>query len=103
MSQQPMTEAMYYILLALLEPSHGYGLMQHIREISGGRMEIGPGTLYGVLTRMKAEGLIVQDAEQSRRKTYHITDAGRDALAEEYRRIKNMLRDGAVLEREVEE
>lgn len=103
MSQQPMTEAMYYILLALLEPSHGYGLMQHIREISGGRMEIGPGTLYGVLTRMKAEGLIVQDAEQSRRKTYRITDAGRDALAEEYRRIKNMLRDGAVLEREVEE
>ena len=50
---QPMTEAMYYILLALLEPGHGYGMMQRIREISHGRMEMGPGTLYGVLNRMK--------------------------------------------------
>lgn len=99
MSQsQPMTEAMYYILLALLEPSHGYGLMQHIRELSGGRMEIGPGTLYGVLTRMKAEGLITLEAEDARRKTYQITDAGKAALREEYRRLKNMLRDGAALE-----
>jgi DNA-binding PadR family transcriptional regulator len=50
-NNQPMTEAMYYILLALLKPSHGYGIMQRIRELSGGRLVLGPGTLYGVLTR----------------------------------------------------
>ena len=47
-----MTEAMYYILLALLRPGHGYGMMQRIKELSGGRLEMGPGTLYGVLSRM---------------------------------------------------
>ena len=56
MSSQPMTEAMYYILLALLRPGYGYGMMQRIRELSGGRVDMGPGTLYGVLTRMKQDG-----------------------------------------------
>ena len=56
---QPMTEAMYYVLLALRTPAHGYGLLGRIREISGGRLEMGPGTLYGILTRLKKEGLIL--------------------------------------------
>ena len=60
---QPMTEAMYYVLLALREPAHGYVLLRRIREISGGRLEMGPGTLYGVLTRLKKEGLIALAAE----------------------------------------
>ena len=94
---QPMTEAMYYILLALLEPGHGYGMMQRIREISGGRMQMGPGTLYGVLNRMKKEGWIVLESQEDRRKTYSITDAGRDALHQEYRRLAQMVRDGAAL------
>ena len=51
-AQAPMTEATYYILLALMKPGHGYGMMQRIKELSGGRIEMGPGTLYGVLTRM---------------------------------------------------
>lgn len=62
---QPMTEAMYYILLSLLQPGHGYGMIARIRELSGGRVEMGPGTLYGVLTRMKEEGLIVLASERS--------------------------------------
>ena len=94
---QPMTEAMYYILLALLEPGHGYGMMQRIREISGDRMQMGPGTLYGVLNRMKKEGWIVLESQEDRRKTYSITDAGRDALHQEYRRLAQMVRDGAAL------
>lgn len=57
-AQAPMTEATYYILLALMKPGHGYGMMQRIKELSGGRIEMGPGTLYGVLTRMNKEGLI---------------------------------------------
>ena len=98
--QQPMTEAMYYILLALLKPGHGYGMMQRIMELSGGRMVIGPGTLYGVLTRMRKEGLIELQAEQERRKTYAITAQGKRALQQEYARIKQMAADGAILEGE---
>ena len=95
-----MTEAMFYILLALLHPGHGYGMMQRIRELSGGRMEMGPGTLYGVLSRMKKEGLIVLTGEEERRKNYAITDAGRQALRLEYQRLQQMVRDGRILEDE---
>ena len=49
--QGPMTEAMYYILLALLRPGHGYGMMQRIKELSSGRIIMGPGTLYGACKR----------------------------------------------------
>jgi len=95
---QPMTEAAYYVLLSLLETGYGYGMMQRIRELSGGRLEMGPGTLYGVLTRMRKEGLIVLDSQDDRRKNYAITPAGREALAAEYRRLKRMVSDGTQLE-----
>lgn len=98
--QGPMTEAMYYILLALLKPGHGYGMMQRIRELSGGRLVMGPGTLYGVLTRMNREGLIVLTGEDGRRKNYAITGAGRAALRLEYGRLKRMVADGGILEAE---
>ena len=90
--QGPMTEAMYYILLALLRPGHGYGMMQRIRELSGGRLVMGPGTLYGVLSRMNREGLIVLTGEDGRRKNYAITEAGKNALLLEYRRLKGPAR-----------
>ena len=96
--QEPMTEAMYYILLALLRPGHGYGMMQRIRELSGGRLVMGPGTLYGVLKRMNREGLIRLTGEDGRRKNYAITDAGREALRREYDRLKQMVADGKILE-----
>ena len=96
--QGPMTEAMYYILLALLRPGHGYGMMQRIRELSGGRLVMGPGTLYGVLGRMNKEGLIVLTGEDGRRKNYAITEAGKNALLLEYRRLKRLVEDGAMLE-----
>jgi len=94
----PMTEATYYILLALMTPGHGYGLMQQIKEISGGRIEMGPGTLYGVLTRMNKEGLIVLTGEDGRRKNYAITDEGKHALRLEYKRLKQLVHDGNILE-----
>ena len=96
--QQPMTEAAYYILLALLHPGHGYGMMQRIRELSGGRLVMGPGTLYGVLSRMSREGLIVLTGEADRRKTYAITDQGRQVLRREYERLRRMVEDGKIME-----
>ncbi len=101
-AQQPMTEAMYYILLSLLRPGYGYGMMQRIRELSGGRLTMGPGTLYGVLTRMKKDGLIRLTGEEDRRKTYEITPEGREALRAEYARLKQLVHDGAMLEEEAE-
>ncbi len=95
---QPMTEAMYYILLALLRPIHGYGIMQQVRELSGGRLVLGPGTLYGVLTRMNTEGYIRLEGAQGRRKVYAITESGKAALYWEYQRLKSLVRDGQILE-----
>lgn len=100
MEQGPMTEATYYILLALLKPGHGYGMMQRIRELSGGRLEMGPGTLYGVLSRMNREGLITFTGENGRRKNYAITEAGKASLLTEYDRLKHLVADGRLLEEE---
>ncbi len=96
----PMTEAMYYVLLALSKPTHGYQLMLDIKEISGGRIEMGPGTLYGVLTRLLKENLLRIKQDDGRRKTYELTIQGRIALKAEYERLKSMLKDGAFLEGE---
>lgn len=100
-SQAPMTEANYYILLALRKPGHGYGMMQRIKELSGGRIEMGPGTLYGVLSRMNKEGLIQLTGEEGRRKNYAITDTGIHALHLEYNRLKQLVADGRILEEEL--
>lgn len=92
-----MTEAMYYVLLALMNPNHGYQLMHLITEVSKGRLHMGPGTLYGVLSRMQKEGLIVLEEDDGRRKTYKVTKEGEHALQAEYNRLRNMVRDGNVL------
>ncbi|MFC7680168.1 PadR family transcriptional regulator [Paenibacillus sp. GCM10028914] len=94
----PMTEAMYYVLLALMHPNHGYQLMHAITEVSNGRLKMGPGTLYGVLSRMQKDGLILLAEDDGRRKTYQITPDGEQALRIEYARLKSMIQDGYILE-----
>ena len=93
----PMTEAMYYVLLTLMNPSHGYGLMNAITEVSNGRVNMGPGTLYGVLARMQKEELIILTETDGRRKTYAITTDGEQALRHEYRRLTALINDGEIL------
>lgn len=95
-----MTEAMYYVLLALLRPLHGYGLMQRIGQLSGGRIAMSPGTLYGILTRLTKEGLLRLEEQDARRKTYALTEAGRQALKTEYARLCRLVEDGAILKEE---
>lgn len=94
----PMTEAMYYVLLALMRPNHGYQLMQAITEVSNGRVNMGPGTLYGVLSRMEKDGLISLAENDGRRKTYQITKEGENALRMEYGRLKALIKDSGILE-----
>lgn len=93
----PMTEAMFYVLLALMNPNHGYQLMSAISEVSKGRLHMGPGTLYGVLTRLLNDGLILIISDDGRRKTYAITEPGIAALREEYQRLVSMVQDGTLL------
>lgn len=94
----PMTEAMYYVLLALLNPNHGYQLMHAIREVSNDRINMGPGTLYGVLSRMQKDGLISLAEEDGRRKIYVITQEGKIALRMEYNRLKAQIADSTMIE-----
>ncbi|MEG0133301.1 MAG: PadR family transcriptional regulator [Clostridium sp.] len=93
----PMTEAMYYVLLAIMNPNHGYGLMNTISEVSKGRVNMGPGTLYGVLSRMQKDELIILLDDDSRRKTYKITEDGKNALIQEYNRLLSLVEDGNIL------
>lgn len=90
----PLTETTYYILLALVEPLHGYGIMQKVEGLSEGTVSIGPGTMYGAFTHLEREGLIVMVKEEDRRKSYALTGKGRQVLAEQIRRLEIMTRNG---------
>ena len=71
-----LTEQMYYVLLALTEERHGYGIMQDTAALTGGRVIIGAGTLYALLSRFEADGLIRLSAERDNRKYYRLTEEG---------------------------
>ena len=96
-----LTEAVYYILLSLMEPLHGYGIMQNVEKLSGGRLRLAAGTLYGAISTMLEKGWItaLDGAADSRKKEYVITDTGREMLRAEYRRLCELVENGrAVLE-----
>jgi len=90
-----LTEPMYYILLTLSEPQHGYGIMQEVERRTEGRVKIGAGTLYNLLSRFEEENIIVQISEENRRKTYTLTDKGLNILMDEYQRLKQLVSDGS--------
>jgi DNA-binding PadR family transcriptional regulator len=90
----PLSEATFYILVALDEPLHGYAIMQKVETISEGNVVIGPGTLYGAFTTLEKQGLIEKVKEEERRKYYALTERGRAVLAEQLRRLQIMVRNG---------
>jgi DNA-binding PadR family transcriptional regulator len=92
-----LTEPMYYILLILSKPHHGYGIMQEVEKRTQGRVRIGAGTLYNLLSRFEEDDIIVQVSEDNRRKTYTLTDKGLDILGDEYQRLKQLVSDGSDL------
>ena len=98
-----LTEAVYYILLSLMEPMHGYGIMQSVEQRSGGRLRLAAGTLYGAISTMLEKGWItaLDNGADSRKKEYVITETGRNILRAEYARLKELVDNGrAVLEGE---
>jgi DNA-binding PadR family transcriptional regulator len=93
----PLTESTYYIMLALVEPLHGYGVMQKVEALSEGAVKIGPGTLYGAFQALEKDGLIVKVGEEERRKSYALTARGRATLKAQISRLEMMARNGRVI------
>jgi DNA-binding PadR family transcriptional regulator len=90
----PLTEATYYILLALAEPLHGYGVMQKVALVSEASVNLGPGTLYGAFSQLEGQKLIEKVREEDRRKVYQLTALGRQVLAAQLERLELMVRNG---------
>ena len=91
-----LTEAVYCILLALHEPRHGYGIMQLASQLSGGRVRLAAGTLYGALNTLCEKGWIRELPVQagSRRKEYVITDEGKEVARAEVARLRQLTEIG---------
>ena len=102
-----LTEPTFYILLSLHRPTHGYAIMQGVRELTGGRVSIGAGTLYGAINSLTEKGWIRAAGDRAdsgrtseRRKAYVITEEGRRAFAREVERLKSLVADArSVIER----
>ena len=100
----PLTEALFYILLAVRKPNHGYGIIQEVEELTGGRVVLGPGTLYGAIQSLVKKGWIriySMDTESRKKKEYLITKEGKEVFAEEVKRLGELLQN-AELMREIE-
>lgn len=95
----PLTETTFYILVSLVEPLHGYGVMQKVAELTHARVQLGPGTLYGALSNLLSLGLIesVDDDNDERRKLYRMTENGRHIAAQEIQRFEELARNGRIL------
>ena len=91
-----LTPQMFYILLALHEPMHGYDIMQKVSEMTNGEITIGAGTLYTLLPRFESELYIRLVKEENKRKIYQITKSGKAKLQKERLR---MLQQIALLEK----
>ncbi|MEN6419295.1 MAG: helix-turn-helix transcriptional regulator [Clostridiaceae bacterium] len=91
-----LTEGVYYILLSLNTPMHGYGIMQNVELLSGGRVRLAAGTLYGAINTMLERGWIqsLPGETDSRRKEYQLTANGREVLREEIQRLDELFTNG---------
>lgn len=97
-----LTESTYYILLSLYTLRHGYGIMQQTEKLSGGRVKLAAGTLYGALNSLCEKGWIVPlpVMEESRKKEYRLTEKGLAALKDELQRLRQLVENGEAVLKE---
>lgn len=96
----PLTEAIFYILLAVRKPNHGYGITQEVEELTNGRVTLGPGTLYGAIQSLVKKDWIriySEDTESRKKKEYILTDSGRAVFEEERQRLSELLRNAELM------
>jgi DNA-binding PadR family transcriptional regulator len=91
-----LTEAVFYILLSLYSPMHGYGIMQNVRELSNERVNLGAGTLYGAINTLLEKDWIksIEGEKDSRKKEYEITILGKSMIRGEIVRLEELLSNG---------
>ena len=96
MPNPALTEGVYYILLSLLQPLHGYGIIQNVEQLSGGRVRLAAGTLYGAINTLLEKGWIaaLEGEADSRKKEYIITQTGHEILQKELQRLTELLENG---------
>jgi DNA-binding PadR family transcriptional regulator len=97
MSNTALTEAVYYILLSLIQPMHGYGIMQNVEQLSKGRVKLAAGTLYGAINTLLEKGWIISlpGEKDSRKKEYQITEQGKQTLKTEIIRLRELIENGS--------
>jgi len=96
LEQGALTEGVYLILISMLEPRHGYAVMQNIEALTEGRVMLGAGTLYGAINNLLEKEWIctVEHSAGSRKKEYIITPIGRTVLQAETRRLEELIKIG---------
>lgn len=96
MKNTALTEAVYYILLSLVSPMHGYGIMQNVEQLSNGRLKLAAGTLYGAINTLLEKNWIIALPEEkdSRKKEYQITEQGKEMLQTELLRLRELVENG---------
>lgn len=90
---QTLTEQMFYILLCLKEECHGMDIMDKVPAMTAGRVKVGSGTLYNLLEQFQDAGMIRLTRAEGRRRSYILTDKGREVLQSEYERIQKQMKD----------
>ena len=93
-AMESLTESMYYTLMAFrLGPMCGMDVMEFVSKWTDGRVQMGPATLYTILAKFEKEKYIRETHVDGRKRTYAITDLGRQAFREEYDRLQRCMED----------
>ena len=96
--QAPLTAAMFNVLLSLADgEKHGYAILKEVEEQTAGEVQLSTGTLYGIIKRLLAEGLVVElrsrpvEGDDQRRRYYRLTEDGRRVAVAEAQRMEKLL------------
>lgn len=90
---QTLTEQMFYILLCLKEECCGIDIMDKVSAMTDDRVKVGSGTLYNLLEQFLSAGMIRETKAEGRRRSYVLTEKGREVLAAEYQRLCTQAED----------
>lgn len=91
----PLTEPMFYVLMSFLRQEMcGIEITEFVSQKTGGRVVLGPGTLYTLLGKFQEEHLIEETQVEGRKRTYRLTEKGREVYLAELERLKTCVRDG---------
>ena len=83
-----LTEQMFYVLLCLKEECYGQDILDRVPAMTENRVSVGSGTLYNLLEQFLSEGMIIETKVEGRRRSYILTDKGKEMLDKEYKRIQ---------------